>query len=232
MFERPWHRQILRVLQALRAPLLAEHGFYFAGGTRIVLDLGEYRESRDLDFLCSDPAGYARLRSAAREEGFAALFTTQGLEELHFPREIRTDQYGIRFPVGLGETLFKVELVREGRISLACGEQPAWAPVECLTREDCYTEKLLANSDRWPDRQVLSRDLVDLAAMCAHWGTIPTGAWDKAQAAYQTAIRKDLAKALAAWSADAEYRKRCLEGLSVEENTWLRTGLDLLRRNL
>jgi len=217
MFERPWHREVLAVLRAFDAEQIARCEFLFGGGTRLVLDLGEYRESHDIDFVCSAAAGYADLRLIARNQGYAGLFTPEGIAELSFPREIRTDQYGIRFPVVHGHHMMKVEFIREGRIALASGTRPEWSPVECLSPLDCYAEKILANCDRWPDRQVLSRDLIDLAVLRARWGPIPQAAWQKAESAYKSAVRSDLEKALAAFQDELGYQRRCFEGLRVEE---------------
>ena len=47
---------------------------WFAGGTEIVLDLGEYRLSKDIDFLCADVDGYRELRSIVMTGGAAKLF--------------------------------------------------------------------------------------------------------------------------------------------------------------
>ena len=52
-FRRPWHRLLARVLASLNRPLLAPAKCYFGGGTRIVMELDEFRESVDIDFLCS-----------------------------------------------------------------------------------------------------------------------------------------------------------------------------------
>jgi hypothetical protein len=233
MFERPQHRSVLAVLGAFQADLLSSCRFVFGGGTRIVLDLEEYRESHDIDFLCSDASGYGDLRLVATQKGYAGLFTGAGLRELQFPREIRVDQYGVRFPVLCGETLLRVELIREARIELDPGIRPSWSPVDCLSLADCYAEKLLANSDRWPDRQVLSRDLVDLAALRIRCGPIPDSSWSKVRAAYRTAPEADLRKALAHFEQDPTYQQRCIEGLRME--SWreeLLRGLAFLRQDL
>jgi hypothetical protein len=232
MFRREQHRRVAVVLDALRSDVLSRCRFWFGGGTRIVLDLGEYRESRDVDFLCSDAAGYADLRLRAATGSYPALFTDEGRARLQFPREIRIDQYGIRFPVQYdGETL-KVELIREARIELSAGVRPGWSPVDCLSVADCYCEKLLANSDRWADRQFLSRDLLDLAALRAAWGPIPQAAWDKAERAYRSAPRDDLGKALTAFDRAASSQDRCFEGLAIGEPSRLREGLAALREDL
>ena len=54
MFERPHHRRIAKLLGALDAAKLASHHCFFGGGTAIALLHGEYRESRDVDFLISE----------------------------------------------------------------------------------------------------------------------------------------------------------------------------------
>lgn len=230
MFEREAHRVALAVLQAFRTDVLRSCKFLFGGGTRIVLDLGEYRESKDIDFLCSDPQGYADLRFEASRHGYPALFTEDGRQRLQFPREMRIDQYGIRFTTLSGETPLRVELIREARIELDAGEQPSWSPVDCLSLSDCYAEKLLANSDRWADRQILSRDLVDLAALRAHSGPVPAAAWMKAEGAYKQAAREDLHKAIALLGENAEHQRRCLQGLEVRPVEPLLRGLELLRQ--
>lgn len=43
--------------------LLSEAQCYFGGGTQLAMTYGEYRESRDVDFLCSSRDGF---RMAAR----------------------------------------------------------------------------------------------------------------------------------------------------------------------
>lgn len=232
MFEREAHRRVVAVLRSLRTEVLAGCGFLFGGGTRIALDLDEFRESQDIDFLCSNASGYGDLRFQATSRSYAALFDDNAREGLSFPREMRVDQYGIRFPVLFEGATLKIELIREARIELSPGVRPDWSPVACLAPEDCYAEKLLANSDRWADRQVLSRDLLDLAALRTSWGPIPEIAWSKSEAAYRSAPLDDLRKSLAALERDPEYRDRCLTGLAIDDPARLLDGLEALRRDL
>jgi hypothetical protein len=232
MFRRESHQSVLAVLSFLRADKLSSCRVLFGGGTRIVLDLGEYRESEDVDFLCSDPEGYAEIRFAASTGGFPALFTAEGLQALQFPREMRTDQYGIRFPVVHGARSLKIEIIREARISLDPGSRPGWSPVDCLSIPDCYAEKLLANSDRWADRQILSRDLIDLAALRSRIGPIPAESWKKAELAYRSTVQDDLRKALGLLLGDAGYRKRCVDGLRIDEPEPLLEGAAQILRDL
>ncbi|HEX3557131.1 MAG TPA: nucleotidyl transferase AbiEii/AbiGii toxin family protein [Thermoanaerobaculia bacterium] len=232
MFRREQHRNVLALLTALDSRKLTRCKFLFGGGTRIVLELDEYRESRDVDFLCSDAEGYSELRFEAAKGGYPFLFHLNAGVDLGFPREMRIDQYGIRFPVAIAGDVIRVELIREARIKLDAGTRPAWSPVDCLSLVDCYAEKLLANSDRWADRQVLSRDLIDLGALRYRTGPIPAEAWRKVEVAYRTAARDDLAKALSGFDQDPSYQRRCFEGLQLEDSETIAEGLSLLGRDL
>jgi hypothetical protein len=233
MFERAQHRSVLAVLGAFRADLLSSCKFLFGGGTRIVLELDEYRESHDIDFLCSDSSGYGELRLVATQQGYDGLFSPQRSEELRFPREMRVDQYGIRFRAIHGDILLGVELIREARIELGPGVRPDWSPVECLSIDDCYAEKLLANSDRWADRQTLARDLIDLAFLRLRLGPVPETVWKRVRDAYKAAPEKDLTKALEALGSDPVYQQHCLKGLRMEGTSdQLSRGLALLLQDL
>jgi hypothetical protein len=66
MYERAHHRRIATLRGALDAAKLAAWECFFGGGTAVTLALGEYRESVDVDFLCTSAEGYRQLRAAAR----------------------------------------------------------------------------------------------------------------------------------------------------------------------
>lgn len=232
MFRREQHRKVLSLLLAFNSEILSRCRFFFGGGTRIVLDLDEYRESHDIDFLCADAEGYAELRFEAATKGYGALFKPDSRGSLHLPREMKIDQYGIRFPVEMAGDTIRVELIREARIDLERGTRPDWSPVDCLTIPDCYAEKVLANSDRWADRQFLSRDLIDLAALRSQLGPIPEEAWGKVERAYKTAGRDDLLKAIAAFKGDDSYRQRCFQGLHLDDPARVLAGVDQLRQDI
>ncbi len=233
IWKRPEHSAIVACLAALDGDLLAECGFYFGGGTRIVLDLSEYRLSRDVDFLCSDPAGYSKLRARARRDGAGALFREGALLQGK-PSEVRADQYGIRFAVRTDQPGgdIKFEFIREGRIELLPSVRPDWSPVQCLSIEDCFAEKLLANSDRWADRHVCSRDLLDLSVLRAVSGPIPPGALQRAEKAYGSGIREDLRKALDRFRDLSGFAAGCFTRLSLTDTAAVDRGLDLLREDL
>jgi hypothetical protein len=216
MFRRELYRAMASVLDALNADMLAQTSFRFGGGTCLALGHGEYRMSRDLDFVCSDAGGYAELRLAVREHGYDALFSRSGRAGLGFPREIRSDQYGLRFPVVAGGASIRVELIREARIALGPAERADWTKVPVLSIADAFAEKLLANSDRWADRDELARDLIDLAVLRVSHGPVPGAAWAAVEAAYRSAPVQDLRKAAERFLAEPEYQERCFTGLDVE----------------
>jgi hypothetical protein len=232
MFRREQHRKVLALLAAFDAGLLSRCNFLFGGGTRIALELDEYRDSHDIDFLCSDAEGYAELRFAASSRGYDALFRPEARGDVSLPREMRIDQYGIRFPAEIGASVIRVELIREARIDLDAGVRLPWCPVSCLPVADCYAEKLLANSDRWADRQVLSRDLIDLSVLRRRIGPIPDSAWEKVDGAYRAAGRADLLKALLAFLEDGHHRQRCFQGLNVENPAEILAGASQLVMDL
>jgi hypothetical protein len=51
--ERPENRRALALLSTIDADFFAGAACWFAGGTAVSLLCGEYRVSRDIDFLCS-----------------------------------------------------------------------------------------------------------------------------------------------------------------------------------
>ena len=57
-YSRARHNAVDKVLARLNGDFLEHAKCFFGGGTRIVLELNEYRESADIDFLCSDREGY------------------------------------------------------------------------------------------------------------------------------------------------------------------------------
>jgi hypothetical protein len=182
-FIRPQHSIIVKALRLMDADMLLANRCWFGGGTAIVLKLGEYRRSLDVDFLCSDQDGYRALRMMAVQKGIAAFFPAPA----EAVRDMRADQYGIRAALRLDEQIIKFEIVREARIDLA-GGLDADLGIPALVVEDMFAEKLLANSDRCQDRSVAYRDAIDLGMLVKQHGEIPELAMVKAVNAYGTDI--------------------------------------------
>lgn len=193
MFDRARHARIAEVLEALDVDLLMSCSCYFGGGTAITLKHGEYRESDDIDFLVSSRTGYGDLRERVLgPQGFNALTS----HPIPIARQVLADRYGIRTVLDVGGEPIKFEIVVEGRIELETpGSGDNICGVATLTELDMAASKLLANSDRWADRAVFSRDVIDLAMMEPD-SSLLGRAVAKAETAYRSSIVNDLRNAI------------------------------------
>jgi hypothetical protein len=233
MFDRPRHRQIARVLDALDGPLLRQRACLFGGGTAISLRFGEFRESLDIDFLVSDPTSYRELRRELTEkDGFRAIRRQGGASDLRIDA-LHADQYGIRTRVRVDDQPIKFEIVFEARIALeAPGASDQVCGVSTLTLLDLAASKLLANSDRWADDSVFSRDLIDLAMMAPSLPLLRR-AVEKAEGAYGEAIRRDLQRAIERMQARTGRLEHCMQRMGMaatQAQVWQR--IRALRRVL
>jgi len=214
LFEREHHCQVGSVLDSLDADLLLANGCLFGGGTSMVLRHGEYRESVDIDFLVSSLAGYRALRQR--------VTASAGLQSLARPgarieqaRATRADQYGVRTIARVLDTEIKFEIIYEARISL---DPPAAedriSGVATLAPLDMAATKLLANSDRWADDAVQSRDLIDLAMMEPPKKLL-AAAKVKARAAYGDSIDQNLAATIDALRRRPDRIDDCMRTLQM-----------------
>lgn len=214
MFDRPHHRDVALVLQALDPQALTQRHCWFGGGTAMALRYGEYRESVDIDFVVSELAGYRELRQLlVKDDGLAPL-TREGMH-VDLAREVRVDQYGIRTRVRSGTSTIKFEIVLEARIALATpSEDDRVCGVRTLAPIDLAAEKLLANADRWRDDAVYSRDLIDLAMMRAERKLLEA-ACTKAEGAYGDSVRHSLAQAVDMLQNRRGRLEECMTALSI-----------------
>ena len=214
MFERPHHRRIASVLEALDAELLAANVCLFGGGTAMALRYGEYRESVDIDFLVSKVEGYRQLRQRLTGQSGMRALTRPG-HALTQAREVRADQYGIRTLLRVDGVDIKFEIVLEGRIELQPpGADDRLCGVATLTPLDMVTSKLLANSDRWRDDTVMSRDLIDLAMMAPPKALLQQ-AMAKAEGAYGASVAADLASAVENLRARPHRLDQCMQAMAM-----------------
>ena len=132
--KRSRHQRVWRALNSFNARLLTDTCCYFGGGTRIVLGLGEYRESADVDFLCADGSGYRRLRNTISQNSLGDILT----EPIALLREVRADRYGIRTFLDLDGEPVKFEIITEGRI-LIDPDPAAGLPVPARTMSDFWS---------------------------------------------------------------------------------------------
>ncbi len=210
-FRRPRHRAVAKLLDALDADSLRELGCYFGGGTALALALDEYRESADVDFLCSDRASFRRLRELVFANDLDGLFK-RPVTKL---RETRADRDGIRNFLEVDGTPVKFEIIDEARIQIT-GSSEQLCGVTTLSRVDAFAEKLLANTDRGLDRSTNSRDLIDLLALSTRHGDIPDEAWQKAEGAYGTAVRHAFRRSCEWLRDDRDHWRQCMDRLAIE----------------
>ncbi len=212
MFERPHHQRIEQALEALDSNLLLKHRCLFGGGTAIALTHSEHRESVDIDFVCSSVDGYREIRGLVNAAGIGSLMTGA----IAVLREPRIDQYGIRCVLQVAGTPIKFEIIFEGRVQLAdplpedkvCG---VWA----LAKQDKVATKLMANSDRWADTSVMSRDIIDLAVLADADGTLDPVGVAKALHAYGPSVLEDLKKARAQLLERKGRLRECMKNLGM-----------------
>ena len=217
MFRRDHHRRIAEVLLQLDPRMLGERGCLFGGGTAIALRYGEFRESVDIDFLVSNLEGYRDLRQMIRHaSSLKPIFHNQGYTIME-EREPLMDQYGIRTRLNVEGKTIKFEIILEGRVRLdPPSPEDNVCTVSCLTLVDMACSKLLANSDRWNDDGVFSRDLLDLAHLPLKPNQL-INALSKAEGAYGESVQKDLIQSLERLLGRAGWLERCRQALKIEE---------------
>ena len=180
----------------------------------MVLLMDEYRESVDIDFLCSDLAGYRELRQLAKTDPGLDAWIQDDTIKIASP--VRTDQYGIRTMLQVDGAEIKFEIISEGRIALdSPQEKDQICGISTLTPLDMAASKLLANSDRWADPSTYSRDIIDLAML-----NLPKShfqkALEKATGAYGKSVRNDLDSAIEHLRKKPQRLEDCMVALNMD----------------
>lgn len=225
-FARPRHQTVVKILGLLNASFLERVHCYFGGGTRIALGLNEFRESADIELLCSSRDGYRELRGAIGSNTLGEIASGK----LPLAREVVADRYGIRTFIAMDGEKIKFEIVNEGRIELSGGGVPG-LPVPCLDEVSCFAEKLLANADRWNDESFLCRDIIDLAFMVEAWGTHRYGEGAAcARTAYGETIDRAAHLAAKKLIDDKTYLKHCVDRMQIRDGKTLAAGLKRLAK--
>lgn len=219
------HRLVGRILRAFDAELLLSAECYFGGGTQLALTYSEYRESKDIDFLCSSRAGFRKLRECVTQDSLGKILR----RPVQFAREVRADRDGIRTFFAVDDMRIKFELLFEGRIDLS-GAMDKKLGVPVLAINEAIAEKFLANTDRGIDESVLGRDLVDLAFLAANLGKkalLP--GLQIAEDVYGSAVRRSLVNSLASFQKNRPRSTAWIESLRIRDTDTLRKGLRVLR---
>lgn len=215
MFRRKHHQAIGSILSQLNGPLLREYQCYFGGGTAITLLQNEYRESVDIDFLISNKQHYRELRNLLTDTSGIYAIAKKGAK-LILARDIRADQYGIRTIIQSGGVRVKFEIVLEGRVEFDIpGPGDSIEDIATLTKLDLLTSKLLANSDRWNDAGIYSRDIIDFVMLSPSKIELDA-ALTKAHLAYGDCIHKDLHKAIDKLLTHYGWLDECIKMLQID----------------
>lgn len=165
------HHQIIEsALSNFNADFFCKNNILFGGGTRIALELDEFRESVDIDFLCPDRKSYRAVREQVTNVTLGDLVK----EDFDYAREIRADRDGVRTVIRYKNTLIKLEFVSFDSYELSHEWNPENCPVPVIDQVSCFYTKLLANSDR----KLIApyKDIFDILAMYQAWGSIPEAA--------------------------------------------------------
>ncbi|MDY6922048.1 MAG: nucleotidyl transferase AbiEii/AbiGii toxin family protein [Pseudomonadota bacterium] len=225
MFDHKHHQLIHLILNSLDSKIFRESGAYFGGGTLVSLLNGEFRWSKDIDFICPVGPGYKKLRSLIFQSAHNPSVFFNSTDGLDFPRDLVANQYGIRFLVMAGGTPIKFEIVAEGRITLNDPEYYNWPGLPCLCFEDQCTEKLLANSDRWLDSSIGSRDLIDLAILRLR-RKFAAAAIQRAEEVQP--VVDPLCRAIKKFIEKEQYREKCFRLLEIQNAQRVMEGMNLL----
>lgn len=227
------YQNILVILKNLNLEFLRQCEAYLGGGTLINLETDCFRYSADIDFICSTVAGYKLLRQRIFSEGHRCLFKDDLLnKEITLDRMPKIDRYGIRFPILVSTERIPIKLgiITETRVKLGNPLFPDWnKELASLNIRDRYVLKLMANSDRYLDKSVYSRDLIDLTMLRNNY-PLPSGAILTAEAIY--GVTEQLVEAITLFQKDSEYRENCYRQLQIEEPYKIINGLDLLAQDL
>lgn len=214
MFRRPHHRRIERLLTLFDTAVLEKCCFYFGGGTALALQLNEYRESVDIDFLCSNPAGYRELRGGVFNKAHTYFLPP----DIKLARDLQSGRDSIRFWVDLedGQRPINVEMIRDGeQDDLEPGDRICG--VVAISHADAISTKLIANANRGLDRQHGFRDFIDLVMACHAWPTTVPAGFIKAETAYGDQIVKGVERVHHLLHNDGMLLRNAFEQLSVEE---------------
>ncbi|MBR9907025.1 MAG: nucleotidyl transferase AbiEii/AbiGii toxin family protein [Gammaproteobacteria bacterium] len=190
-YQRHHHQIIEKCLRNFNADYLREHRILFGGGTRISLELNEYRQSVDIDFLCADKASYRAVRSQVSETSLGVLVH----KEFDYARDVRFDRYGVRTLIKADDLVIKLEFVAFDDYQLAIEPKTELFPVPAIDHTSCFMTKLLAHADRLMQEPL--KVLFDLIVMFSQWGMIPKQAMEEAFSHYgATTVKGNLVKGL------------------------------------
>ncbi len=172
------HKIIESALNNFNADFFSKNSIVFGGGTRIALELDEYRESIDIDFLCPNKMSYRAVREQVTNISLGELV----VDEFIYVREIRADRDAVRTVIKHRDVNIKLEFVSFDDYDLKSLVPDTKFPIPYLDQVSCFYTKLLANADR--KLVPPYKDIFDILAMYKVWGSIPKLAIELAENHY------------------------------------------------
>jgi len=189
LYKHPHHNIINSALEFFDAEFFESNRIPFGGGTRIALELDEYRESIDIDFLCQDRESYRAVREQVSSNSLGQLVK----KEFVYLREISFDRYAVRTYIEFKGATIKLEIVSCDQYDLVISP-PDLFPVPYLHQSSCFYTKLLAHADR-PLAEPF-KDIFDLLMMFKCWGVVPSSVWSDVNKIYGSVALRTLVKGL------------------------------------
>ena len=133
MYKVKHHQIIESALKNFNADFFCGNKIYFGGGTRIALEIDEYRESIDIDFLCPDRASYRAVREQVNNVSLGKLVH----KEFVYAREIRADRDAVRTLIKHEDTIIKLEFVSFPEYKLIADKEQLF-PIPYISKESCF----------------------------------------------------------------------------------------------
>jgi hypothetical protein len=223
MYHRPHHKVIHHLLTQFNSSFLEANNILFGGGTRIALELGEYRESVDIDFLCPNTESYRAVRSEILSHSLGNLISGQ----VTLAREVMPNRYAVRTALEFQGTRVKLEFVAFDDYKIHSTVNSPF-PIPCIDPDSCYITKLLAHADRHVEP--VRKDFIDLLMMFQHWGPPSESVWTEVERHYGHSARITLVKKLDEFIQDQSFIFNNCKNMDMDINKHGASMLDSATR--
>ena len=221
------HHQIIEsALENFNADFFCTNNILFGGGTRIALELDEYRESIDIDFLCPNRSSYRAVREQVTNTSLGDLVK----KDFNYAREIRADRDAVRTIISHKGINIKLEFVSFDNYELESIFNVEEFPIPAIDQISCFYTKLLANADRKLIEPY--KDIFDILAMYHSWGSIPKQSVILAEQHYgDSVIIPDVITALEDIIRDPSKYTTASHKVKMKED-WIKTIVEELPKKL
>lgn len=201
-------KKVKRILGCMNHDFLKKNRCYLSGSAPILLAYQDYREIENIEFSCSSE-GMIAIRDLISENRSKELFDSSVVVSL-----VSSNTAGVQFLLNLNGHMVPLLMNQSLGCELFESDPESSLSVPTLSRSGLFFEKLLANSDRWNDKNHSSKDMIDLASMIHVWGQIPEESWRRAEEVYGQSVAVAYSKAQSIFGIRG-YLMRCLYELNM-----------------